>query len=212
MARASKAKQPESRLSVAGSSGIARGRIVRFRRAGADSLVCVVHLRSGGPGLQPGNDRHDGVSNGIGRVRCADRRFAVQFLRPARLPVHGHGLLPRLDAVSRTKDPDRADPAGLRPAFRRVSGDARHAVARCQRCIFRPAGFNETAGGIIGQVVGELARRRHEAAGREHAVVLPLDCVDLVVSRYFLDSTSWTESATGPCRHTRKPLQDRRAA
>ena len=81
-------------------------------------------------------------------------RPAVQFLRAPGLFVYGHGVLSWLDAVSRAED---ADQILTRMDYTlRLSGFFATLVTSCALATlhFSPAGFNETAGGIIGQIVG----------------------------------------------------------
>ena len=85
---------------------------------------------------------------------CVGRGPVVQSVRPARLPVHADGVLSRLDAVSRA---EKTQQALTKTDFAlRFGGFVATLVTSCALATlhFSPIGFNETAGGIVGQVVG----------------------------------------------------------
>ena len=153
MARAQKNTQPVSRLSTQVSTALREECAVRLRRAGLYSLVRAVYLRSVGSELQPGDQlRRDQERYRSARAHVSGLLFDF-FGRPAYLFTR-HGLLPRLDVVPRTENSTAVHEDGLRAARRRLCATL---ITSCALSTlhFSPEGFNETAGGILGQVVGE---------------------------------------------------------
>jgi S-DNA-T family DNA segregation ATPase FtsK/SpoIIIE len=153
MARAAKAKQPEARLSAQVNTALREGALYVFGALALILWIALFTYSPADPGFSQATPNVD-VQNGIGRVGAlmADFLFA-SFGRPAYLftvMVFFFGWM--LYREQKTKiELTRLD-FGLR-----FGGFVATLLTSCGLATlhFSPAGFNETAGGIIGQVVGD---------------------------------------------------------
>ncbi len=153
VSRATKAKQPEARLSLQVHRSLREGALYVF---GALSLILWLALFSYNP-VDPGpfqTTTSDAVSNAVGRVGAwvADLLF-TGFGRPAYLfTVMVLFLGWMLYREQKTQIELTKLDFGLR-----FTGFILTLVSSCALSTlhFSPLGFNETAGGIIGQVLGD---------------------------------------------------------
>ncbi len=185
MARATKNKQVEARLSSQVHRALREGALYVF---GALALILWFALFTYNP-ADPGpfqTTSSDTVSNGIGRVGAwvADLLF-TGFGRPAYLfsvMVFFFGWM--LYREQKTQVELTKLDFSLR-----LGGFLATLATSCALSTlhFSPDGFNETAGGIIGQSLGDWLRRCYEVARCQHFIVLSLGSVAVAVPWYFVD-------------------------
>ncbi len=152
MARATKAKQPESRLSLQVHRALREGALYVFGALALILWFALFTYHPADPGLFQ-TTTSDAVNNGIGRVGAwvADLLF-TGFGRPAYLfTVMVFFLGWMLYREQKTQIALTKLDFGLRFAGFLATLGTSCALATLH---FSAAGFNETAGGIIGQALG----------------------------------------------------------
>ena len=153
MAKARKAKEPVSKLSVQVSRALREGALVIFGALAFILWFALFTYDRADPGFSLATSSLE-VQNGMGRVGAyvADSLFYA-FGRPAYLfTIMVFYLGWMLYREQKTQIELTKMDFGLR-----LGGFVATLVASCALSTlhFSPVGFNETAGGIIGQIVGE---------------------------------------------------------